>query len=283
MQYFHLPIDVMPDFGTFTAFPLEKDSLHWNQSPDYWLMAISRCDGILNLNGMPYPFKADSVLIIPPNTHCRVDKTGDGDSTQYWSQFMPVPEAGYVVALPQITDLDGEMETWISNFKLGHARLMLTKANMRAFAWALLWRIAENAAVIPKNPMVLQVERFVEANLAEKIKLDELAKSCNLSHAHLIRLFRRELGVTPHDYIRDKRMQMACKLLLTTTMPIKEIAAKVGIADLQRFNKTIRETFGCSPRKLRHDRTTPDTHRRGVTGGPLPGALADDDYDDEAE
>ncbi len=49
-------------------------------------------------------------------------------------------------------------------------------------------------------------------------------------------------------------MQLACALLLKTRSPIKEIAIRTGYPSLQRFNKVVRQTFGCSPRMLREQR-----------------------------
>ena len=81
-----------------------------------------------------------------------------------------------------------------------------------------------------------------------------------MSVARLTRIFRDQYGQTPTEYIRTLRMQQACGLLINTNRPIKEVAVRVGIPDLQRFNKLIRDTFGCSPRVLRTERPMGTAH-----------------------
>jgi len=68
---------------------------------------------------------------------------------------------------------------------------------------------------------------------------------------HLTRLFHTTYGVTISAYIRQRRAERARHLLLHSTLPIKAIAAQVGIADLHLFNKTIRRVLHDSPRRVR--------------------------------
>jgi transcriptional regulator GlxA family with amidase domain len=64
-------------------------------------------------------------------------------------------------------------------------------------------------------------------------------------------LFRAETGYTVVGYIRRRRMERARHLLRESTLSIPAIAASVGVADLQAFNKACRRELGDSPRAVR--------------------------------
>jgi len=76
----------------------------------------------------------------------------------------------------------------------------------------------------------------------------EIAAATGFSHNHLTRLFRAETGDTVVGYLRRRRLDRARHLLRETTMAIPAIAASVGIADLQAFNKACRREL--APRRV---------------------------------
>ncbi len=57
--------------------------------------------------------------------------------------------------------------------------------------------------------------------------------------------------MTIQEYVLQRRVQEASRLLLNTDLPIKLVAARVGMSDLQYFNKTRRTLCGLSPSRLR--------------------------------
>jgi transcriptional regulator GlxA family with amidase domain len=91
----------------------------------------------------------------------------------------------------------------------------------------------------------------IEANLAGALSVPDVAREARVSPNHLTRLFQAETGRGVVAYIRRRRMERARHLLLETTLSIPAIAASVGIADLQAFNKACRRELGGSPRAIR--------------------------------
>jgi transcriptional regulator GlxA family with amidase domain len=78
-----------------------------------------------------------------------------------------------------------------------------------------------------------------------------LARELDVSHNHLTRSFRAATGLAPVEFIRERRVNRAEELLRHTTLPIKAIAAQVGLGDFHSFNKVMRRAKGASPRRLR--------------------------------
>jgi len=106
-------------------------------------------------------------------------------------------------------------------------------------------------------PVVRQDERAriaaqcIEARGHEVLTLDEVAQCAGLSSFHLMRVFQRAMGVTPHQYLMRVRLMRALALLRDTTLAVTEVAYEAGWADLSNFNRAFRREMGCSPRELR--------------------------------
>ncbi len=121
--------------------------------------------------------------------------------------------------------------------------------------WNLLWELSDLLdSTVSSNqihPALRLAVDYISASLRSDLSAAEVAKVSGISHNHLNRLFTESFGLSINPYIRDRRMKEAAGLLVATDIPIKEIAAECGIADLQKFNKSFRLQFGLSPRKYR--------------------------------
>jgi len=122
-------------------------------------------------------------------------------------------------------------------------------------AWELLWELADvtdlGGGAGASSNLVRRALGAISLRLSQEITVGGLAKELGVSHAHLSRAFRRELGIPVVAHLRNRRMDLARHLLTRTTQPVREVAAVCGIPDAQHFNKTVRRSFGCSPSALR--------------------------------
>ena len=91
----------------------------------------------------------------------------------------------------------------------------------------------------------------IETRAAEALSLEDVAQAADLSAFHLLRVFHRALGVTPHQYLMRQRLLRAIALLRDTALPVTMIAYEAGWADLSNFNRAFRREVGCSPREFR--------------------------------
>lgn len=98
---------------------------------------------------------------------------------------------------------------------------------------------------------VLRAQSFAEENLARVIDVGALARAAGLSRAHFVRLFAATVGKPPSDYLFEKRMERAMRLLIATDTPINVIAAECGFADANYFSKAFRRARGLSPGAFR--------------------------------
>lgn len=92
---------------------------------------------------------------------------------------------------------------------------------------------------------------FIEEQLAGPIRLPELAQVAGLSRAHFARAFRNEVGVTPHVYLMQRRVERALDLLQRTPMRMVDIADATGFADHSHMTRTFNRYLRASPVMIR--------------------------------
>lgn len=96
---------------------------------------------------------------------------------------------------------------------------------------------------------VQKVILFIENNLSAPLTLKSIAKEHNLNHSYLSDLFHRETGQTIIQYITEKRLDLAAKLLKDTHLSIQTVAQQCGINDVNYFSKLFKKAYNVSPRK----------------------------------
>jgi AraC family transcriptional regulator len=88
---------------------------------------------------------------------------------------------------------------------------------------------------------------YMDANLAEPISLADIAAAAGLSRMHFAAQFRVASGLRPHEYLLRRRIERAQKLLLTSRMPLVEVAFEVGFKTQAHFTTTFRRLVGETP------------------------------------
>lgn len=116
--------------------------------------------------------------------------------------------------------------------------------------WDVLGRLAGPGDDAPRQ-LLDRARARIERMLPRAVGVAWLAGELGCTREHLARTFRRELGSTVVAYVRARRLALAMHLLRSSTRPMREIAAEIGVADLQAFNKLIRRHAGLPPRALR--------------------------------
>lgn len=92
---------------------------------------------------------------------------------------------------------------------------------------------------------------YVELHYMEPLKVGDLSGFCNISEAHLRRLFSFYLKMSPLEYVNLVRVQKACDYLKTTDVQVADIAYKCGFPTLSTFNRNFKKIRGLSPKEWR--------------------------------
>lgn len=110
-----------------------------------------------------------------------------------------------------------------------------------------------------RKPIILaqKIKRYIDDSLHEDISVTSIAKAFYLSETHVIRIFRDKYAETPKQYILRKKIEEAKRMLLETSLQIKEIAMILHFADSYHFSHTFKRYTKYSPEKFRmHEHQT---------------------------
>jgi AraC family transcriptional regulator len=101
-------------------------------------------------------------------------------------------------------------------------------------------------------PRKLQrVQAFIERNLGEAIRVDQLAAAVHMSAFHFARMFKQATGQPPHAYLLVRRVERAKELLCDRSLALVDVAAAVGFQTQGHFTEVFRRHAGLTPRHFR--------------------------------
>ncbi len=92
---------------------------------------------------------------------------------------------------------------------------------------------------------------YMQTHFAENVTLDTLGAITGYSCLHLLRLFERDTGQTPHKWLTAMRLNQAKHLLTDTQLMIEEIAAACGFSSVSHFKTLFRQQTGTTPGRYR--------------------------------
>lgn len=117
----------------------------------------------------------------------------------------------------------------------------------------MLCELAESSYGIPAaaNESIERAIRYMEEHITENISLDEIADEIGLSKFYFNRLFSKHIGMTPHKYFLNMRVQHAKRLLMTTHDSIEEIAEKCGFDSASNFIRLFKQRTSMTPTAFR--------------------------------
>lgn len=102
-----------------------------------------------------------------------------------------------------------------------------------------------------RNDKIKLMMIYIHEHFADKISIRELAATAFLSERECFRVFHDCLHMTPIEYMRSYRLQMACQMLAKGDEPITCISHACGLGSSSYFGKIFREYVGCTPLQYR--------------------------------
>lgn len=93
---------------------------------------------------------------------------------------------------------------------------------------------------------IMQARSIIETSFGVNVNIEELAAITGISTYHFIRLFTATTGISPYAYANQIRMQHA-SYMLRQGMPVMEVAAQTGYADIHAFSKAFKRLIGHAP------------------------------------
>lgn len=96
---------------------------------------------------------------------------------------------------------------------------------------------------------------YIQEHIREPLTIEFLAKKALMSPWYFIRVFKKETGMSPHEYILSYRIRLAKILLLETAMSVHDICYETGFSSESVFCAAFKKSVGCPPGVWRTERT----------------------------
>ena len=107
-------------------------------------------------------------------------------------------------------------------------------------------RVEDTAVPLPRYKLRRATD-YINDNLRESLALKDIARTVSMSPYHFAHVFKRTVGVTPHRYVIERRIEKAKSLLRDTPWPVTQVAQHVGYANPSHFSTVFHRFTGHSP------------------------------------
>jgi AraC family transcriptional regulator of arabinose operon len=223
--------------------------------------------GTLTIHQKTYHLKKDDIFLIPKSVH--IDYAADMDDPwEYiWVTFdgemavdylnhaglsanhpvasSGIPTASYLPLIKKI--LDSNELTFTNEIKrVGYlfdiiSTLIDAQSELKG---------KKNRYDYSSETYVEHALQYITLNYKE-IKVSDIAKYVGINRSYLTSIFKKELNVSPQEYLINYRLGKAAKLLETSQLPIKDIAIETGYSNPLNFSKMFKNAYGVSPKIYR--------------------------------
>lgn len=154
-----------------------------------------------------------------------------------------------------MTEMQDEQAVGLSGWK-SMMRVYIVKFLIffaRAYAMAENEKAINTADGSVYYGYILKTLKFIEENFKEDITSAEIAANVGISSDYITKQFKKELEITPLEYLRKYRIAKAIELIKTTDMSISDISVACGFNDLSLFSRVFKQTFGLTPRDFKKE------------------------------
>ena len=216
-------------------------------------------------------------IIVPPSVTMKIDfpEATDHNPTQCIALAIDQDEIQKTITyLNEFFPKEGSNEKWLLNYDQYHfynneeiaflinkmiricaeqsrekdvlADLTLKELLVRIMQTQNLKTITDDTYHSAQNPLAF-VLNYIKANLNEKLSINSLSDKACMSKATFYRLFKRELGISPNDFILAEKINKAKVLLSQPGAKVASIGYELGFSDANYFIRTFKKIMGTTP------------------------------------
>ncbi len=179
----------------------------------------------------------------------KLEESGDWNINA--DQFLLLNSADFTAAINKMVAISrdsSKMKDAFAELALRELLLKLMQTQARQFVEAHYKEMAgynRFAAVM----------KYVNENIHQRISVNELCKKVYMSRPTFFRVFKREFGITPVEYIIKEKMKLAKRILLNSDVSINDVSYQCGFNSVNHFIKTFRHFEKITPlqfKKMKH-------------------------------
>ena len=220
----------------------------------YEMIAVADGDITVMLEGQKYRLQKNQIIIIPPLFYHSVTANEEGSYRRITALFEPDAIPGILQNEFANQGRNADIDTYhiekikeICQNEDSEFYAPLLKSLMVAILYDTL-QMPQTSAKIETDEFLQKAFEYIDRHLHEKILLDDLAQYTLRSKSSFCHLFETKMNVSPKQYILQKKLALANKLINEGTPPTVA-AAQIGYENYSNFYRIYLKHFGTSPTK----------------------------------
>ncbi len=234
----------------YNNFKYVKPILQFRTQGFYTWHFIISGSGFLEIAGKVYNLKGGDMFFIPPDTKMRYFPKEDDPWEYVWFAFKGEKSKSYG-ELVGFTEgiFTGKMKYFGRIKNLLENRLRRLEDGSVGYFGALstFYETLEICTSYTSHTGIHRIkEQIDESFTITGFNIEKLCYDVGISHAHLLRLFKKEYGITVIRYVIKKRIELACELLQNSDLSVGEVCFSCGFSDEIHFIKTFKKEMGVS-------------------------------------
>ncbi len=99
--------------------------------------------------------------------------------------------------------------------------------------------------------MTYRIMDYINEHYAEPLTLKKISETVYISEAHLSHCFKKDAGLSPMQYMMQRRIGEAQSQLIETSQPIQDIGEELGFVSSAHFSKMFKKYVGITPKEYR--------------------------------
>ena len=226
----------------------------------------------ISLKGKTYDIKPKTLTLITPMAKHGYSRKGDSDAFnvtvtlgsvflgEYYKPFSKVALANPVIDISS-DDFKGLREIFEDIARLKNENNYFSDLTQRGdlykiCAYILKYFILTSAEEADPDALlsVSKIEKaleYMESNYHEKLTISDVSALCGYKESNFCKHFKRITGMTFHSALNKRRIENACYLLKNSTLPLDDVAVKIGFEDAKTLCRVFRKELGCTPTEYR--------------------------------
>ena len=230
-------------------FSTPADSISPHQIAYYDLTLVLSGALTYLIDGRETVLQSGDAILIPPGS-VRERRAAEGETDYISFNFT----SAYPFALPLHIDdaLHSDALFLLSAFDKINGRSYLDHKEENEHLLACLLLVLENRVKARGiHPLVRTIMKYVHSHLGERITLEDIGRETFFSPIYCDTLFKKETGHSIIDYVIEKRIDEAKRLLLGEELPLAVIAEQLGFRDYNYFSRAFKKRCGYTPSAYR--------------------------------
>lgn len=232
--------------------------------PCYILHYIVSGKGVYQAGGTSYELEAGQGFLIPPGSQTFYQADAHEPWTYLWIGFDGDQAAKYLADI----GLGGSRLTFRSSrgqliqdtvlSMLEHKTGSVSNQFLlEGLLYSFFHILAEDTDVYPSSgseadsQYVRQAMEFIQNSYCTPIRVADIADYVSINRSYLYSLFRKELQMSPQEYLSNYRLTQAAELLLITDLSVEGAALSCGYTDPLVFSKAFKRKYGLTPSQYR--------------------------------